>query len=107
MEVATEINNGVLTLRLAGEVTIYGASELKARLGTLFSERNESASFELDLSGVTEMDSAGLQLVLAVKREAMALGKGFKVVAHGNASEALVQLYRLSEDLSAAGKDNG
>lgn len=107
MELVTEITNGVLSLHLAGEATIYGATELKARLGEVFLAHGDCASFELDLSGVTGMDSAGLQLVLAAKREARALGKGFRVVAHGNASEALVALYRLEDCLNAAGKDNG
>ncbi|MBI5235750.1 MAG: STAS domain-containing protein [Deltaproteobacteria bacterium] len=107
MEVSTETNNDVLTLRLAGEATIYGASELKARLDNVFSDHRDCVSLELDLSGVTEMDSAGLQLALAAKREAVSLGKGFKVVAHGNASKALATLYNLDDYLNAAGKDNG
>ncbi len=104
MELIHEINNDVLTLRLVGEATIYGAAELKARLEPLFTERKDCGSFELDLSGVTEMDSAGLQLVLAAKHEAMALGKGFKITVHGNASEALTTFYRLDDYLNIAGQ---
>ncbi|MBI5256515.1 MAG: STAS domain-containing protein [Burkholderiales bacterium] len=52
-------------LALDGELTIFRAAELKQAL--LGSPRPEL----LDLSGVTEIDTAGLQLLLLARQEAL------------------------------------
>lgn len=50
---------------LAGELTIYTAAEIKAALAEAM---ETSSAIEVDLSGVTEIDTAGLQLMLIAKR---------------------------------------
>ncbi|WP_433373307.1 STAS domain-containing protein [Actinoplanes sp. CA-142083] len=56
---------------LDGELTIYTAAEQCPRL---LKALEESATLRVDLSQVTEMDTAGLQILLAVRREAERLG---------------------------------
>jgi anti-sigma B factor antagonist len=58
-------------LRVAGEMTIYAASELKAALVEHL--RAHSAPLVLNLAEVTEIDSSGLQLLLMLRRESPAL----------------------------------
>ena len=41
---------------------------------------NSGASIRFDLSSLTEIDTAGVQLVLAVRKEAIALGKECRFV---------------------------
>jgi anti-sigma B factor antagonist len=53
-------------LRIEGELTIVRAAELKAAL------LDGPPPTAIDLSGVTEIDSAGLQLLLLARREAQA-----------------------------------
>ncbi len=50
---------------LTGEVTIYTVSEIKAALSR---ELEGSETIEIDLAGVNEMDTAGLQFMLIAKR---------------------------------------
>lgn len=57
-------HDGSARLTLSGEVTIYTVSTLKAELTTAIRGQRE---LEVDLSAVSEMDSAGLQLLLLIK----------------------------------------
>jgi len=63
-------------LAVDGEMTIYRAAELKP---ALIDAVRAHAAPALDLSAVTEFDSAGLQLLLAARREAARLGKPFAI----------------------------
>lgn len=57
---------------LAGEFTILAAAELRERLLAALAAADE---IEVDLSRVSEIDSAGVQLMVAAKREAAAREK--------------------------------
>lgn len=50
---------------LAGELTIYTVAEIKAGLAEAMAQADE---IEVDLSGITEVDTAGVQLLLIAKR---------------------------------------
>jgi anti-sigma B factor antagonist len=65
-------------LAVEGEMTIYRAAELQPVLLDLVHAHDAPA---LELSAVTEFDSAGLQLLLVARREAARLGKPFAVTA--------------------------
>lgn len=57
----------IAVLKPEGELTIYTAASIKSRFLDALSTQE---AIELDLSQVTELDSAGLQLLLMAKREA-------------------------------------
>ena len=59
------------TLDLDGELTIHTAAE---QWPPLSGALEKDAALRIGLSGVTEFDTAGLQLLLAVRREAERLG---------------------------------
>lgn len=65
------------------EMTIYNAAEMKNRL--LLALAESSTALELDLSPVQELDSAGLQVLLLLKREAAAAGKTLYLSRHSPA----------------------
>jgi len=50
---------------LSGEFTIYTAAEIKAALVQAMASADK---VDVDLSGVTEVDTAGIQLMLIAKR---------------------------------------
>ena len=56
---------------------------------------------ELDLSRVDEIDSAGLQLLLLLRREAQAQGKPFGVGARSAAVDDLLSFCNLNDELDA------
>jgi anti-sigma B factor antagonist len=76
-------------LAVEGEMTIYRAAELKPVLLEAVHAHDAPA---LDLSAVTEFDSAGLQLLLAARQEAARLGKHLTVSA---ASPAVRDVFAL------------
>jgi anti-sigma B factor antagonist len=76
-------------LAVEGEMTIYRAAELKPALLEAVRAHDAPA---LDLSAVTEFDSAGLQLLLTARQEAARLGKRLAVSA---ASAAVRDVFTL------------
>jgi anti-sigma B factor antagonist len=85
------------TLRLEGEMTIYRAAELKR---ALVEAVERPGALKLDLSGVTELDTAGLQLLLLAGRTAAASSKRIRLAAHSPAVAEVFGLLRLGlEDL--------
>ncbi|MBK1718490.1 STAS domain-containing protein [Thiocystis violacea] len=75
-----------------GELTIYTATETLARLRAHLAARQ---ACDLDLSGVSEMDSAGLQLLLWVRRVAQASEARFRLVAYSDAVAEVLGLLHL------------
>ncbi|MEI8171343.1 MAG: STAS domain-containing protein [Rhodoferax sp.] len=73
-------------LRIEGELTIFRALELKPIL------LGEPAPQEIDLSGVTEIDTAGVQLLMLAKKTAQAHQREFRLVAH---SPAVIEVFEL------------
>ncbi|AKJ27103.1 STAS domain-containing protein [Caldimonas brevitalea] len=68
-------------LTLTGEMTIYRAHEIKV----LLLQAVADGQTELDLSGVAELDTAGLQLLILAKREAAARGGALRFIQHSPA----------------------
>lgn len=92
------------SLALAGELTIYAAAEAKARLLAPLAECRELA---IDLAGVSEIDSAGLQLLILARQHAAATGKSVGLVALSQPVRDLLELYDLAgffADLPGAGE---
>lgn len=77
-------------LQIAGELTIYAAATLKEELFALLPD--VSGDIEIDLSAVSALDTAGLQILLMVRRLALARGAGFRVL---NPSSATVEMLEL------------
>lgn len=69
----------VRKLAIEGDFTIFAAQALKERL---LAALNEGKELEVDLSQVSEMDSAGLQLMVATKREAGNRDQALRFVGH-------------------------
>ena len=72
MNIGDTSQGAAACLAVEGEMTIYRAADLKPAL--LDAVRTQDAP-ALDLANVTEFDSAGAQLLLVARREAVRLGK--------------------------------
>lgn len=97
------INHGHLLLNLRGGLTIFQAAERKPELLHLLGLAEHSVA--LDLSAVDELDTAGIQLLLLVRREAARRGLPVEVVAYSPAVLAsfdLLQLHALFLPASAS-----
>lgn len=81
-----------LTLTCEGEFTIYRVAEYQRQwLDSLM----QSEALALDLSCVTEMDSAGVQVLMLLQREAQLTQKKLRLVAPSKAVNDLLNLYQL------------
>lgn len=71
-----------------GELTIYTAAEMKEKIGALLN----GEPVEIDLSQVSEIDTAGLQLLLLAQRE---YAKQEKPIVFSNPSEAVLVCWNM------------
>lgn len=81
------------TLRIEGEMTIYRAAELAAQL---LASLGSDGCLRLDLAEVSEVDSAGLQLLVATQHAAMARGGHVQLVAASPAVGDMLALLELA-----------
>jgi anti-sigma B factor antagonist len=93
-------------LILDGELTIYTAVETATRLRAHLAERRVCT---LDLSGVSELDGAGLQLLLWLHETLRARGGTLRLVAHSPVVAEVLSLLHLRVlfDLDSAGSAVG
>lgn len=89
---AEEQKGGAL-LRIQGEMNIYRAAELKQEL---LAPLAPGATVEIDLSGVTDLDTAGLQLLMLAKKTANATGAELRLVAHSPVVVDVLELLDLA-----------
>lgn len=73
-------------LKMEGELTIFRAAELKP----LLLETPELT--EIDLSAVTELDTAGVQLLMLAKKTAQTQGRELRLTGH---SAAVLDVFEL------------
>ena len=81
-------------LYVQGEMTIYCAAQLKEQLFAAIRERAGGAS--VDLSGVTELDTVGLQVLLLARRVAVACGTQLSLVEPSEAVREVLELVGLT-----------
>ena len=98
MNINTETVNGTCRLQIEGEMTIFHAQELKD--GILDSLEN-TEGLEVDLSRVSEIDTAGFQLLLMLRNESMRLHTSLQVDAYSPAILSLLELYGVSKEVFA------
>lgn len=77
-----QVNDKQCRVVVTGEMTIYVAMELKASLIPALDKYQEMV---VDLAGVTEIDTSGLQLLVLLKTEAKAHGKTLSMTEHSPA----------------------
>jgi anti-sigma B factor antagonist len=73
----TKIESMAGGIRVTGEMTVYTASQIKQ--GLVAAIADGPANVRLDLSGVTEFDTAGMQLLLMIYRELHASGRNLEL----------------------------
>ena len=88
-----EADNGYCTVLAEASMNIYAAVKQKP---VLLAALQKHKQMEIDLSEVDEMDTAGLQLLLLLKRTAEKNGKIISLVAHSPASLDVIDRYNLA-----------
>jgi anti-anti-sigma factor len=86
-------------LAIDGELTIYRAAELK---DVLLAPLMRHEALELDLSGVTEIDTAGVQLLLLAQRTARNQGRSFWLLNSSTVVTDVLNLLNLTDSFREA-----
>lgn len=87
-------------MRIVGEMTVYTAAALHKQVLAGVGER--AATRLLDLSEVTEIDTAGLQILLVARRHASGLGRELQIVDPSPAVSEVLELLQLTAITGAA-----
>ncbi|HAO93003.1 MAG: hypothetical protein A2X93_00100 [Deltaproteobacteria bacterium GWC2_56_8] len=103
MKIKHDNKGGLCIARITGEMNIYHAHELKKWLTEALASPEP---LEIDLSGATEMDSVGLQLLLLARREAERSGKELSIVNASVAASAVIDLFSINGYLNRAPGQN-
>lgn len=83
-------------IEIKGELSIFTAAENR---GQLLAALAASSELEVDLAQVSEIDCAGLQLMLAAKREAADRNQVLSFTGHSPAVCDALELLKLSGQL--------
>lgn len=89
-------------LKIEGELTVFTVHELKVRL---LAALGEGQPLQIDLGGVSEVDGAGIQLLLAAQREARQHGSAITLLAVPPQVEEALKLTDLAHEFDACGAE--
>lgn len=92
MPILAEASGAAVRLRVSGDMTIYQAAELKDELLQAVAGHPE---VELDLSEVSDLDTAGFQLLVLAKREAAKAGAALHLAGRSDPVQEVLALYRM------------
>lgn len=93
MPVNVKKKKDVTHLHIDDEMTIYSASTLKDEL---LNQLESSKDLEVSLQDVSEMDSAGLQIMLVMRDQAQKAGKNLRFVHHSAAVIDVIETLNLA-----------
>jgi anti-sigma B factor antagonist len=88
--------SAVTRIDIEGELSIFTAAALRQRL---LDALDAGPEVEVDLSRVSEIDSAGVQLMVAAKREAAARSQSLRFTGHSPAVFDILELCDLAGHL--------
>jgi anti-anti-sigma factor len=88
-----EVEKDVCRIRVEGDMTIYTALDLKQELVPCLAKAEQ---LDLDLSQVNEMDTAGLQLLILLKRETAKRGTRLNITGHSNAATEVIDTFSMA-----------
>ncbi len=83
------MSEDVLRISIEGEMTIYRAADLKV---TVLEALRKTKVLEIDLSGITELDTAGLQVLMLAKQTAIADKRELRLLQH---SPAVMEIFEM------------
>ena len=92
MEIISNVKDGVLYVKLLGDVDHHSAKTVRDSVDSLI-RKNNPAELELDLSAIEFMDSSGLGLVLGRYKKQTDMGGKMKIV---NPTRRVMQILQLA-----------
>ncbi|MEH6543956.1 MAG: STAS domain-containing protein [Porticoccaceae bacterium] len=96
MGIKVQSKDGGSTVFIEGDMTIYEALAQKEELLVTLNNVKKGDQIEIDLSGVNEMDTAGIQILLLIKKAAEKAKKIVLLIAHSPATLDVIDRYNLT-----------
>jgi anti-anti-sigma regulatory factor len=88
MKITTSQTDGATVIKIEGDLLIAGVADAKPAIVSALAAADET---RLDLGGIEECDTAGVQLLLMVRASLLARGKPFVTTAQSASFQAAVQ----------------
>jgi len=92
MPITSLVKEGVTEVTIEDEMTIYTSLEQKTNLSEYL---KPDIHLQINLSQVSDIDSAGLQILLFLKQESITLNFKFSLVEHSQAVVEVLELLNL------------
>jgi len=92
MEIISKAKDGILFVKLSGDIDHHSAKSVRDAVDDLI-RKNNPVELELDLSAVEFMDSSGLGLVLGRYKKQTDMGGKMKIV---NPTRRIMQILQLA-----------
>lgn len=90
MEIEVREKDRGYEVKFVGDATIYSVAEVVRVLREVLSM---AGSVGIDLSGVSDMDSAFCQVLIAARRQGEVDGKRVEIVSHSGISEEMMSYF--------------
>lgn len=97
MDVSRKHNKSSTTLRLSGECTIYHAATAKELL--LADSKGFDKTVKLDLEQISELDTAGVQLLLMLQKSVQQAGGSLQLQASNATVDQVLRIFHLPAPL--------
>ncbi|MCL2096953.1 MAG: anti-sigma factor antagonist [Oscillospiraceae bacterium] len=92
MEIISQFRDGVLYIKLSGDIDHHSAKSVRGDVDSLI-RKNNPVELELDLSAVEFMDSSGLGLVLGRYKKQTDTGGKMRII---NPTRRVLQILQLA-----------
>lgn len=92
MDISVKTSDDVCIISVMGDLNIYSSPKFIEELHNAF---NGFSKIALDLAGVAELDTAGLQTLVAAKKESAKTNKALKIVNHSSVVIRFIDLLGL------------
>jgi len=92
MEIISNVKDGVLYVKLLGDIDHHSAKTVRDSVDSLI-RKNNPLELELDLSAIEFMDSSGLGLVLGRYKKQTDMGGKMKII---NPTRRVMQILQLA-----------
>jgi len=94
MDIKLEKDADLSRMTIDGEMSIYDAAALKQGM---LDALDNCQTLEIDLSQVSEIDTAGFQVLLLAKRESQRNNKVLRLVNHSDATLDVLETYQMAD----------
>jgi anti-anti-sigma factor len=93
MHIEKEKRAKVTELKIFGDMTIYNAHDMKS---SLLEALAESEELEINLANVSDIDTSGFQLLVMIKRSALAAEKELRLSEHSPVVIEVLDTYHMA-----------